>query len=78
MNLEQEVIRIAEEAKAKLMEHCDSVQIFVTKHDGGESETASYETGGGNFMARYGQISEWLEIQRQYQRNYAIRKDSGT
>ncbi len=60
----------------ELAEHFDSVQIFVTRHRGGEEMTASYEFGKGNFYARYGQIAEWLSIQDQFQRNHAIRKDN--
>lgn len=62
-------------AVATLSEHFDSVRIFVTLHNGGESETASYETGGGNFYAQLGQVQEWLCIQEQFQKNYAIKKD---
>lgn len=59
---------------AKLSEHFDSVRVFVTLHNGGESETQSYETGGGNFYAQLGQVQEWLSIQDQYQRNWADKK----
>lgn len=68
--------KMVEELCAKLLEHFDSVRIFVTRHDGEKTNTASFETGGGNFYAQLGQVREWLEIQDQYQRNFAIRKDS--
>lgn len=61
-----------------LREHFDSVRIFVTVHDGNESETSAYESGSGNFYAQLGQVAEWLAIQDQYQRNWAIRKDAET
>lgn len=60
----------------KLSEHCDSVRIFVTfPTNDGERDTAAMDSGSGNFYAQYGQITEWLDIQRQYQRNWAIRND---
>jgi len=62
--------------KESLLEHFDSVRIFVTRHNGSEDTTQSYETGGGNFYAQLGQVREWVCIQDQYQRNYAVRKDA--
>jgi hypothetical protein len=67
--------RLVDNAKESLLEHFDSVRIFVSRHNGEQDETASYETGGGNFYAQLGQIHEWLSIQDQFQRNYATRKD---
>jgi len=61
---------------SKMIERFDSVQIFVTRHSGEADNTAAYETGGGNFYARLGQISEWLAIQDQYQRQHAVRQDA--
>lgn len=61
-----------------LIEHCDTVQIFITKHAGDEQNTLSYEHGRGNFYARFGYVHEWLSIQDQYQRNEAIRRDKQT
>ena len=60
----------------QLAEHFDSVQIFVTRQHGEVASTGSYETGVGNFYARFGQVREWLIIQEQYQRNEAIRRDA--
>lgn len=67
--------KIVDNCRDKLMEHFDSVRIFVTKHSGNQENTASFETGGGNFYAQLGQVKEWISIQDQYQRNYAIKKD---
>lgn len=67
--------KMVEDACAKLLENFESVRIFVTRHDGNAENTASFETGGGNFYAQLGQVAEWLAIQDQYQRNYAVRKD---
>ena len=44
-----------------LMNSFDTVQIFCTKHEGGEdSQTFEYNSGDGNFMARYGQVRAWM------------------
>ena len=69
------IVKKIDNAVAALSEFCDSVQIFATWHDGGNEITRNYDTGAGNFLTRFGQIVEWREIQRQYQRNHAIRKD---
>lgn len=64
------------DAASKLAEHFDSVLILVTKNtEDGKSNTASYETGRGNYYAQLGQVVEWLAIQEQYQRNEADRRD---
>lgn len=61
---------------AQLGEHFDSVRIFVTRHRGQDQSTASYDSGSGNFFAQLGQVGEWVAINDQFQRNYAIRKDA--
>lgn len=68
---------MVEEAAIKLSEHCDSVRVFVTKHacDGTSDTTIAFDAGRGNLHAQLGQIYEWIDIQRQYQRNWAIRQD---
>ena len=43
---------------SRLCEHFDTVQIFVTRHQGGSSMTAN--RGGGNWYARFGQVRQWL------------------
>ena len=44
-----------------LLQSFDTVQIFCTKHEAGDDpQTFEYNTGDGNFMARYGQIRAWL------------------
>lgn len=42
-----------------LMEHFDSVRIFVTKYEGSGNITGGYTTGAGNFYAQTGQVTEW-------------------
>lgn len=61
---------------ARMSEHCDSVRIFITKQDG--TNTKSYTKGGGNFYAQRGQVLEWIEIQKQCERNQVLPKASDT
>jgi hypothetical protein len=69
----QEMVR---EAVLKLGEHFESVRIFVTRaNPESPSETQAIDEGTGNFYAQLGQITEWLSIQDQYQRNWAKRND---
>lgn len=73
--ISDEDTRRVQDALTLLAEHFDTVRIFVTKH-GDDDRTAQYVVGRGNFYAQLGQIMEWLSIQNQYQRNWAIRKDA--
>ena len=50
-----------EDAVARLMEWSDSVQIFVTWQEGGETNSASI--GGGNTFATLALVSAWLRMQ---------------
>lgn len=63
-------------AIAKLAEHFDSVRVFVSLHNGGDQDTQCYTNGAGNFYAQLGQVKEWVAIQDQHARNYAIKKDN--
>lgn len=49
-------------AVTDLMEHFETVQIFVTRvterDEGGGTMNANY--GGGNWFARFGQVDAWL------------------
>lgn len=71
MTINEESQKMVKEAVGKLLEHFDSVQIFVTHHNGDSDQTEAFESGGGNFFARMGQIHEWVSIQDQYQREWA-------
>jgi hypothetical protein len=58
---EQDMLRI-KNAVEQLGEHFDAVQVFATRHEHGiEDGTLSFRYGSGNFYARIGQVSEWLE-----------------
>ncbi len=44
-----------------LMEHFDSVAIFVTRHEPAEKDgTVNASWGAGNWFTRYGQIRTWV------------------
>ena len=62
---------LVEDCKSKLLEHFDTVRIFVTRHSGERDNTATYDSGGGNIYAQLGQIHEWMAIQDQFQRQFA-------
>lgn len=63
------------DAATLLQEHFDSVRIFVTRHGEDGETTTQFDAGRGNFYAQFGQVSEWIEIQRHYQRLWAERHD---
>lgn len=53
-------LKMLEKHLAELSEHFDSVHIFVTRHEQGESNgTINANMGTGNWFTRYGQILEW-------------------
>ena len=58
---------------SKLAEHYDTVQIFCTKHEGGQGGTIHAEWGVGNYYARRGQVLEWIEEQKESTRE-GVRK----
>lgn len=53
----------------RIMDHADSVRIFVSQHDG--DETRSYTIGRGNFHSQYGLVTEWMIRQDQHNREKA-------
>lgn len=59
MNADSDM-EILGEFKAKLLEHFDTVQIFVTREKGEDSSTVNAHCGGGNWFARYGQVRNWM------------------
>lgn len=57
---EQDVQQVKRHVE-QLLEHFDTVQIFVTRHMPAELDgTRMVSTGGGNWFARYGYCKEWL------------------
>lgn len=75
---EQEKLRIktiVDECVSKISEHVDAVQVIVSHYNLDANNTMSYEKGAGNFHTRLGSVHEWIEVQRQYERNWAIKND---
>lgn len=53
-----------------LIEHFDSVQIFVSRCESGELDgTVTVAKGSGNWFARYGQVAQWVIYQDEKTRN---------
>ena len=51
-------VKRVEECLRHLGEHFDTVQIFTTRHE--EGDTKSVQKGVGNWYARYGQVRQWV------------------
>lgn len=65
---------LVEQTVAKLREHFDSVQLFVSKAtDDGKRDTEGFSVGSGNWYARIGQIDEWMQMKKEQTKLY-IRK----
>jgi hypothetical protein len=78
-NWEAEKRRITEIVKqhcAQIAEHVDTVHVFVTLDKPELGNTMAYDWGSGNWYARFGLIQDWITTQRQYTRNWAIRRDN--
>lgn len=66
-----QLTKLIDGAVMRLLEHVDSVQIFVTKHKPGGKDTSTlhYTWGDGNWFTRYGQIKAWVVRQEEILRN---------
>ena len=54
-------MKLLENQVKVLRQSFDTVQIFCTKHEEGDDpQTYEYQSGEGNFMARYGQVRAWI------------------
>lgn len=76
---DKETDRVLSNHVATLLEHFDSVRIFVTKVSTDEdgitsSDTANY--GGGNFYATLGSVQEWLVCQEERARLSVRKRDA--
>jgi hypothetical protein len=60
MDRHDELETIVEQHISELMKHFDAIQVFVTLHDNGSGETESFDAGDGNWLARFGQVREWI------------------
>lgn len=73
MNDETKDIKRLDLICGQLMEHYDTVQIFVSKHEG--ELTCTLNRGRGHWYARYGQIQQWIERCNEQERDQT-RKES--
>lgn len=62
--------RLVDAKVNELMEHFDSIRIFVSFR-GSPTTTQTYTTGGGNFHAQMGQVKEWVIRQDEFVREDA-------
>lgn len=69
---EQDLAKL-KNAVARLMEHFDTVQIFVTRHTANGTVNAHW--GEGNWFARRGHVGDWITKCDQEARNLAQRAD---
>ena len=63
---------LVRKACESLVEHFDSVQIFVTRHEPSSGGTIRSSQGLGDWYARFGHVYCWVKAQEQddvYQRN---------
>ena len=67
-------LQILEGTCMRLMEHFDSVRIFVTKHDARAQETSQMTVGRGNLFAQLGQVDVWRVRQDEIVRD-GLRKE---
>lgn len=65
----ERVRALVDAALASIIEHADSVRIFVTVHDGANDRTKSFSRGRGNFYAQFGSVQEWMIATDQQARN---------
>lgn len=73
-----EDVELLKKATQFLMEHFDGVQIFVNRNTPEFDSTFNGQMGDGNWLARYGQVKMWVEMQDEYLREKArIRMEEG-
>jgi hypothetical protein len=58
-----------------LSEHFETVQIFVTRHEGMLDGSVGANVSSGNWFARYGQVREWI-IQQEERMKESIRMEN--
>lgn len=73
-----QLVQLIQRHSAELMEHFDSVHIFVTIHRGESETTAAYDYGMGNWYARSGQIREWTLCNDELCRERVKRQERST
>ena len=71
-----EIDKKIQESISALMEHCDTVRIFVTVHNGANDTTRSVSRGAGNFYAQRGAIIEWCAMQDEIERDKVRKQET--
>lgn len=59
----EEVRKIVQRALGQLMEHFDTAHVFVSQYDPKTKETHFSDLGEGSFLARFGHIRGWADVQ---------------
>lgn len=72
---EKAEIKLLEEHVNLLMEHFDSVQIFVTRKSDDAEGTVNANKGDGNWFARYGQVKDWITRSEERSREEVRQED---
>lgn len=76
MSAEDQEMQRVKDACNVLIEHFDTVQIFVTRYAPEEDcGTVNINYGAGNWFARYGQVCEWLVKQEARTKKGVARED---
>lgn len=73
---QKEIEKQIETFCSSIMEHADSVRVFVTSHDGVADNSYAFSMGKGNFFAQVGQVREWIVRQDQYIKIDACKESS--
>lgn len=53
--------KVLDSKTAELMEHFDTVQIVVTRHNKSDDTTDMMSKGRGNLYARFSSVDAWIE-----------------
>ena len=67
--------KLVVESAEKLIEHFDSVAIFVTRHEPCEGGTFRLVAQRGNIYSNLGWVGEWLEAQHAITRARSVQAD---
>lgn len=67
--------KVINQAMDELIEQFDTVQIFITRHDG--DGTVARIRGRGNYYARRGIVQDWLEDETSASRAAAYKEIEG-
>lgn len=73
MTTEEAIAQKTDKFVGEILEHADSVRVFVTFHQA--DSTKSYNVGGGNFYSQLGIVGEWLTRQNEIARQEVKRND---